>query len=333
MNTAPSVFVPVPPKGDGLSAPTLLSLLAHGIILGLLIYNYQADDLTPTGSLETTMVSPEQLAAIQGQVLANRAAAQAAASSQSDSATDSSAMTAPSDGSDNVNPSPQRQPIFTESNEPVYTSDNRPLLMSEEQQQQILEEMQQYERESEAWVREQESAANERLEDVNEQRRRDQEALQRRLDDYQARRATSGRVEQPEAPPRNNSNDSGSGNTGRVFDLSDGISTSTGSNSQATSPRTGNSNNAGGSSGASNSEIVSLIRSRFTPPPGAKGATSSTRLTITVDSGGNVTGVAASSNDAHAQAAVAAVRAVGRFPIDSDDPKYPTFTVTFRGSN
>lgn len=335
MNTAPSVFVPVQPKGDGLSAPTLLSLLAHGVILGLLIYNYQADDLTPTGSLETTMVSPEQLAAIQGQVLANRAAAQAAASGQSDNATDSSdAMAAPSDGMDNVNTSPQRRSIFTESNEPVYTSNNRPILLSEEQQEQILKEMEDYERESEAWAREMDAQANQRIEEVDDQRQRDQDDLQRRLKAYQDSYDNPPRIEKPKAPARNNSDGSGSSKTPKTYSMGrDGDSMLPDNFGQDTSsPRTGTASPSG-SSGASNSEIISLIRSKFVSPQGAQGATTSTMLTITVDGNGTVTGVKASSNDAHAQAAIAAVRAVGRFPIDNSDPKYPTFTVTFRGSN
>ncbi|WP_199506701.1 MULTISPECIES: energy transducer TonB [unclassified Psychrobacter] len=332
MNTAPSVFVPVQPKGDGLSAPTLLSLLAHGVILGLLIYNYHADDLTPTGSLETTMVSPEQLAAIQGQVLANRAAAQAAASSQSDNAINSSdAMAAPSDGSDNVNTSPQRRSVFTESNEPVYTSNNRPLLMSEEQQEQILKEMEDYERESEAWAREMDAQANQRIEEVDDQRQRDQDDLQHRLKAYQdSYDNPPPRIERPKAPARNNSDGSSSGNSQRNFDLADGTSTVPNSGSQTTSPRTGNSNSAGGSSGASDAQILAAIRKQF---KASEGRPEDVILTITVDPSGRVINVEPDKDTIYSREAVRAAKAVGRFDIDNSSPKYPTFTITFRGSN
>ncbi len=78
MNNAPAVYVPTPPEGNGLTLPMLLSLLAHGIVLGLLIYTYQPPELETVGNIETTMITPGELAEMQGQILANRAAAQAA---------------------------------------------------------------------------------------------------------------------------------------------------------------------------------------------------------------------------------------------------------------
>ena len=80
-------------------------------------------------------------------------------------------------------------------------------------------------------------------------------------------------------------------------------------------------------------QIVQQVRNKLIAPTGSPHTTVTTVVTITVDKQGYVTAVAADSNNAHARAAIAAVRAVGRFPIDSSDPKYPTFTITFRGSN
>ena len=56
MNQAPVVYVPTEPEGNGLTLPTLLSVLAHGIVIGILIYTYQHMDVETVGSLETTMV-------------------------------------------------------------------------------------------------------------------------------------------------------------------------------------------------------------------------------------------------------------------------------------
>ncbi|MEJ6068223.1 energy transducer TonB, partial [Psychrobacter sp. 16-Bac2893] len=67
MHKAPTVYVPTEPEGNGLTLPTLLSLLAHGLVIGILIYTYQNMDVETAGSIETTMVSPEQLAEMQGQ--------------------------------------------------------------------------------------------------------------------------------------------------------------------------------------------------------------------------------------------------------------------------
>ena len=61
MHKAPTVYVPTEPEGNGLTLPTLLSLLAHGLVIGILIYTYQNMDIETAGSIETTMVSPEQL--------------------------------------------------------------------------------------------------------------------------------------------------------------------------------------------------------------------------------------------------------------------------------
>ena len=84
---------------------------------------------------------------------------------------------------------------------------------------------------------------------------------------------------------------------------------------------------------ASNADILQLIRSKFVAPVGSAHTAVTTKVTITVNTQGYVTSVYASSNNAYDQAAVEAIRAVGRFPIDSSDPKYPTFTIIFRGHN
>jgi hypothetical protein len=149
MNNAPAVYVPTPPEGDGLT-PTLLSLLAHGLIMGLLIYNYQNTDIETAGSIETVMVSPEQLAEMQGQILANRAAA--ADGSQTDSSPSGAISNEPLNPNDtsiatpNSTPSTsQRVPVFLQSdsdndaNTDANTNDSTdaPILMSQEQQQRL----------------------------------------------------------------------------------------------------------------------------------------------------------------------------------------------------
>ncbi len=69
MRNAPTVYVPTQPEGNGLTLPTLLSVLAHALVIGILIYTYQHTDVETPGSIETVMVSPEQLAEMQGQIL------------------------------------------------------------------------------------------------------------------------------------------------------------------------------------------------------------------------------------------------------------------------
>lgn len=330
MNNAPTVYVPTQPEGNGLTLPTLLSLLAHGIVLGILIYTYQQPELEIAGSIETTMVTPGELAEIQGQILANRAASAEQAASASSSASTEMQMNE-SNSTNTVEqsitqPNSQQETVFTRSDESV----SRPLLMSEEQHQQRLEQMAEYNRN----IADAAAALDgtQALEAFQQQQRDELIEEQKELKDFRTKSNNQPRVNKPTRSERNiNIELGGSGNAGKTFDLADGQSTVTGGSASGT----GTSNkSSGGSRGASNSEIVNLIRRNYTPPVGAKGSTQHTTLSITVSANGDVMSVSASgSNEAVNEAAKQAVRNAGRLPIDADDPKYPTFTIQFNGSN
>ena len=329
MNNAPAVYVPTEPEGNGLTLPTLLSLLAHGIVLGILIYTYQQPELEMTGTIETTMVSPGELAEMQGQILANRAAAQAQAASSSSSASAVSQVNESSSSAvsqSRAQSSSQKVPVFIQSDEPA----TRPMLMSEEQHQRLLEQSQEYERNMAEWAAELDNTTMDKLDQVEQDRRQQQIEEQRQLKDFRAAQNDRPRVNKPTREDRNiNIEVGGSGNAGKSFDLSDGQSTASGGSSSGTSNKS-----SGGSRGASNSEIINLIRRNYNPPTGAKGSTQRTTLSITVNANGSVVSVSASgSNDAVNEAAKQAVRSAGNLPIDTDDPKYPTFTIQFNGSN
>ena len=326
MNNAPTVYVPTQPEGDGLTLPTLLSLLAHGIILGVLIYTYQTPKIETAGSIETTMVTPGELAQMQGQILANRAAAAEQAASASSSASTQMQMneSTSSDADQNsAQPSAQQEPVFTRSDE-----SSRPMLMSEEQHQKRLEQMTEYNRN----VAEAAAALDgtQALDEFRQQQRDELIEEEKELRDFRAKANNQPRVNKPTRSDRNiNIELGGSGNAGKTFDLADGQATVSGGSSSATSNQS-----SGGSRGASNSEIVNLIRRNYSPPVGAKGSTQRTTLSITVSANGDVTNVSASgANEAVNEAAKQAVRSAGRLPIDTDDPKYPTFTIQFNGSN
>ncbi|WP_250162357.1 hypothetical protein [Psychrobacter sp. WY6] len=128
--------------------PTLLSVLAHGLVIGILVYTYQHTKTDTVESIETVMVSPEQLAEMQGQILANRAAA--ASAMQAETSTSSASSTSSSESfSDSASqPNSQRVPVFTRSNDPA----SQPMLMSEEQHQRLLEQNQDYERRMAEWA-------------------------------------------------------------------------------------------------------------------------------------------------------------------------------------
>ncbi len=335
MHNAPAVYVPTEPESNGLTLPTLLSLLAHGLIIGVLVYNYQTADVETSGSIETVMVSPEQLAEMQGQILANRAAASAMQMESSTSDSPSSAQPQTSSSSTSAQstsqPDSQRVPVFTRSDEPA----SQPMLMSEEQHQRLREQNQEYERRMAEWASQLDETTMEELEQVEQNKREQMIEEQKRLGDFRHKQNNPPKIKRPTANDRNIEIDTdGSGNAGRTFSLSDGQSTITGDTSTASTSRGSSRSASSGSRGASNNEIINLIKRNYTPPTAARGSTQRATLTITVNANGDVINVTASGPDNTVnEAAKQAVLNTGSLPINTDDPKYPTFTIQFRGSN
>lgn len=314
MNNAPAVYVPTQPEGDGLTMPTLLSLLAHGIILGVLIYTYQTPTLEIAGSIETTMVTPGELAEIQGQILANRAASAEQAASASSSAAAQMQMNE-SDSSDmsdqsTAQASSQQEPVFTRSDEPA----SRPMLMSEEQHQKRLEQMAEYNRNMA------EAAAaldgTQALDEFQQQQRDELIEEQKRLKDFRAKSNDQPRVNKPTRGDRNINIDlGGSSNAGKNFDLADGQATVSGGSSSAT--RDGGSTR---STGDFKSGIADKIQRNLKAPVQTQGITA--RITLQLDARGNVLSAKASgSNSDVNKAAEKAAYDASPLPIDLDNAK------------
>lgn len=333
MKNAPVVYVPTTPEGDGLTLPTVLSVLAHTIVIGILIYHYYHLP-EPEGMIETTMVTPEELAEIQGQILANRAAASMA------SGDDNLPSGALSDAPPNPNPAnpqtvtSQRVPVFTQSNDAADFDYEAPPLMSQKQNDSLLEQPPSYEDPFGELSAQIENEALNKIEQIEQSRRDEQREERERLKDYQQRQNNPPKVERPNSTQRNiEISAGGSGSAGKSYSLSDGQSTFSG-DSSTSSPNTGRSKSAGGSRGASNSEIINLIRRNYNPPTAAKGSTQRATLSITVNASGDVVSVSASGSDSAVnEAARQAVLNTRNLPIDPDDPKYPTFSIQFNGSN
>jgi len=335
MNNAPAVYIPTPPEGDGLTLPMLLSLLAHGIVLGLLIYTYQQPELETVGNIETTMVTPGELAEMQGQILANRAAMQAqAASSASNTAT---SEPIPTDSNSNVSqtnasPNLQRESVFTRSDAPA----DQPVLMSQEQHQRRIEQMQEYERNMAELAARLDETALEELNQVEQDKQNQLDAERARLKSFRHTENNPPKIKRPNNTQANLEIETGSTNSaGKNFSLeADGKSTVSGSTTTSGQSTGSNSSASTSSRGASNSEIVSLIKRNYNPPVAAKGSTQQATLTITVNSNGDVVNVSVSGSDSAVnEAAKQAVLNTRNLPIDTDDPKYPTFTIRFKGSN
>lgn len=334
LTNAPVVYVPTTPEGDGLTLPTMISVLAHAILIGILIYHYHNREIETEGSIETVMVTPEELAEIQGQILANRAAASMATGEDNlASGAVSDAPANPSDATGQTMTS-QRVPVFTQSNDAADFNYDAPILMSQEQNDRLLEQSQSYNESLSEWSAQQEGMAIERLEEVENSRREELKEERERLKAFREQRNNPPKIERPNSSQRNiEISSGGSGAGGKSYNLSDGQSTFSG-DSSTSSPNTGRSKSAGGSRGASNSEIINLIRRNYNPPTAAKGSTQRATLSITVNASGDVVSVSASGSDSAVnEAARQAVLSTRNLPIDTDDPKYPTFTIQFNGSN
>lgn len=72
LNRAPSVYVPVEPEDNGIALPAILSLIVHGTILAFIALSYQAPKIEDNQAIETSIITPEELASLQSDIQANR---------------------------------------------------------------------------------------------------------------------------------------------------------------------------------------------------------------------------------------------------------------------
>ena len=306
MHNAPVVYVPTQPEGNGLTLPTLLSVLAHGLVIGILVYTYQHTKTDTVESIETVMVSPEQLAEMQGQILANRAAA--ASAMQAETSTSSASSTSSSESFSASQPNSQRVPVFTRSNDPA----SQPMLMSEEQHQRLLEQNQDYERRMAEWAAQLDESVTEEHSQVEQNKNEKLIEEQNQLKDLRNKQNNPPHIPRPTATDKNlkiNTGDSGS--AGQRYDLeADGNSTTSNGGSGSTSRSTGEFKSA----------ILSKIQSKLDTPIETQGLTTS--LSLKLDTRGNVKSAKASGPNAVVNQAVEqAARAASPLPIDLDNPE------------
>ena len=290
MHNAPVVYVPTQPEGNGLTLPTLLSVLAHGLVIGILVYTYQHTKTDTVESIETVMVSPEQLAEMQGQILANRAAA--ASAMQAETSTSSASSTS--------------------SSESFSDSASQPMLMSEEQNQRLLEQNQEYERNMAEFAAQLDESVTEEHSQVEQNKNEKLIEEQNQLGDFRNKQNNPPKITRPTATDKNlkiNTGDSGS--AGQRYDLeADGNSTTSNGGSGSTSRSTGEFKSA----------ILSKIQSKLDTPIETQGLTTS--LSLKLDTRGNVKSAKASGPNAVVNQAVEqAARAASPLPIDLDNPE------------
>lgn len=74
LNRGPNIYVPVEPEDNGLTLPAVLSIIVHIAILAFIIFSHRIPNLNDEDPIETSIVTPEELAALQSNVIANRQA-------------------------------------------------------------------------------------------------------------------------------------------------------------------------------------------------------------------------------------------------------------------
>lgn len=335
MIQGPSVFVPTPPEGDGITLPTLLSVLAHGLLIGFILYTHQAPTLEAPPGIEATMVSPEQLAQMQGQILANRAAmAEMGASSAGDSdyaPIESSASLGSASANATRNSGSRRVPVFVRSDSPSAAPVEDGIMVTREYQLQVQEANAEYERKMAELAAQIDQAWENDAKAIEEQAREREKIRQARLDQLKHIQANPPKIERPTPPdakPGKPAKDSASVS----IDLADGQAKVSTQGIPSGRTNTGSAGGGGRSVDSYKNGIISKIESHFNAPYGSEGDYAN--LSLRLDANGNVLSASASgSNPVVNAAAESAAFAASPLPIDTSNPKaFASIRVKIKGS-
>src|SRR5690606_23114904 len=175
-------------------------------------------------------------------------------------------------------PNSQRVPVFTRSDD----SASRPMLMSEEQHQRLLEQTQEYERNMAEWAAQLDESVLEEHEQIEQDKKQQLIEEQKKLGDFRNKQNNPPKIKRPTATDRNIEINTGS--SGQTLSLGDDGQSMLSGDATTSSTAKGSSRSASsGSRGASNSEIINLIKRNYNPPTAAKGSTQRATLTITVN--------------------------------------------------
>ncbi|WP_201584765.1 TonB C-terminal domain-containing protein [Psychrobacter jeotgali] len=302
MKQAPAVYVPTEPEGNGITLPTLLSLLAHGIVLGLLIYTYQQPELETPASIETTMVTPGELAEMQALILANRAATQAASGSNS-------ATAEPTNNSSEQSITqsyPPNDPVFTRFDEPA----DRSLMITKEHQQRLLEQSEEYERNIARLAAELDATTEQERSQVDQDKQQELDKKREELESFRQLQNHPPRIEKPTRNDRNIEINTGSGSTGESISITAGEST-------VSNTASGGSPNR--STGEFKNRIAEEIQQHLNAPQNTQGTTA--RVLLKLDARGAVLSAKASGANPEVNAAAErAAFAASPLPIDLNNP-------------
>lgn len=323
----------MPEANDDIIVPTLLSVLAHALLIGFIIYTHQTPDLNVPPSIEATMVSPEQLADIQGQILANRAAmAQSGAASSGDPEFDPTVEaneiivgSANNAASASGSSASRHVPIFMRSDDPADAPVEDGLLLSAEQKKALQEKREAYQREVEKAAALFDQQIQQEQSGVTEaQRQQERERLQR-LKELKAIQSKGPMIQKPTRPTPQTAGNKGSNKTTNI-NFADGDPIDTGSSDG----RGSDSAKGGGSSdqSANYSSVASIraaIKKYYVAPPNTQGVR--VRVVVTINSSGGLADInVESDNEAIIREATRAVKnAVSTLNLNPEDsPIYVT---------
>lgn len=329
MKQAPSVFVPTRPEGDGLTVPVLLSVLAHGLLIGFVIFTHQPPELETAASIETTMVSPEQLAEMQAQILANRAASGGQSSvsasedaivmpsspDQSFNSNNSGSLNSSQGSSVNSAATTNRPAIFERSDSPADSQVDDGILLSREHRLKIQQANAEYERKMAALAEQiDEAIANKDNALLDEARERER-IRQARVDELKKIEKSGPMIKRPTTDSKNSTN-KGAASDSINIGLSDGTPIATGSTTGKSSASSGSPSK---SVGEYKSAIAKKIQRNLQAPIGTQGIKATVNLRL--DASGNVLSANASgSNPEVNSAAEQAALNASPLPIDFDNP-------------
>ena len=350
----PSVYIPIEPEDNGLGIPMVLSILVHGLIIGFVFFTHRVPDINIPPSIETSIVTPEELAAIQAGIQANREAGQSG--TQGDVASesfDAAMSTNDSNGSTRSNntiapPAATKSTQVTRRSVPIFIpSDDMPLddFDPDSQVQTQVDtrtdandiKTKSYEERMQIFREQSEQESKQTLQEFAEQVAQQKLEEKGRVAELKTKRPNTEKPIRiaktfPAADSGSNSNDNAGNSTG-TLSLGDdgnpifkGSGTGSGRNSSGASG-----GKKGGSSGSNHSAIESRIMSKFIAPVNT--ANQRTVLRVKVAADGTVLEASANGGTSSLEkAAVAAAYAASPLPIDSSDSStYPVFTMGVLG--
>lgn len=308
LKRAPSVYVPVEPEDDGIALPAILSLIVHGSILAFILFSHRVANIDTQPTIETSLITPQELASIQAGIAANREAAVAGGSMSSDEYSDDLAETNPEqeysfedvkESSENVATQVFKRTVsvFTKSDDPA---DDFDVPENNGHDADFDEKSREYDEAQAAFQRQLDKEMQEKQENYAKYLAEREAAEQEQLKAYQQKRSTPPKIEKPQRvertipAPTKSSNDSTSDQQTQRFDLGrDGQPMAGASKSYDSSSASGGSSSS--SSANISGALVSLIKPYWNPPVGRVGTTVSAN--VTVDSSGNVLSVTANTSD------------------------------------